>query len=78
MCNWWTNWFKDDFMQGSYYEIEVKSSDATTGKASIIGEDVAACTFKDDNGELFTLHTKMSYAPMSKHRLMAPQWIGMQ
>ena len=48
------------------------------GKTSIIGEGIAAYSLKDDNGEPYLLYTKMAYAPNSKYRLMAPQWLGMQ
>ena len=70
--------FKQDFVEGTYVDIEERSSDTTTGKMSIIGEGIAAYLLKDDNGEPYLLYTKMAYAPNSKYRLMAPQWLGMQ
>ena len=70
--------FKTDFVDGTYVEVEERSSDTTTGKTSIIGEGIAAYSIKDDNGDDYTIFTKMSYAPSSKYRLMAPQWLGMQ
>ena len=68
--------FMQDFMEGSYVEIEERSSETTTGKTSIIGQGIAACTLKDDDGELYLLYTKMAYAPNSKYRLMSLQWLG--
>lgn len=59
-------------------EISETSTDATAGKTTIIGEGIAAHRFIDDKGEPFTLCTKMSCAPQSKHRLISPQWIGIQ
>ena len=70
--------FKDDFTLGSYYYVEEKSSDDTTGKATIIVEGIAVCSFKDDNSETRTLNIKIACPPMSKYRLMASQWLGIQ
>ena len=55
--------FRSDFIEGNYLDVERRTSDITTGKASIIGEGVAACTLIDDDVEHYTTHTKMSYAP---------------
>ena len=68
--------FKRDFIDGPHMEVTERSSDTTAGKANIIGEDIAAYTFKDDTVELCTIKTHMTYAPSSKHRLMPPQWLG--
>ena len=70
--------FKSDFIEGSHAEVTERSSDTTTGKAIIIGEGIAAHTFKDDTGELCTIKTHVTYAPSSKYRLMSPQWLGIQ
>ena len=68
--------FKRDFIEGSYAEVAERSSDTTAGKSIIIGEGIAAWTFKDDTGELCTLKTHVAHAPSSKYRLMSPQWLG--
>ena len=65
-------------MSGSHNEIDERSSDATTGKTLIIGEGRAAYKVKDDDEETFTSCTKMACVPLRKHRLMAPQWLGLQ
>ena len=70
--------FKSDFIEGSYHEIEERSSDTTTGKTTIIGEGIATCKLKDGNGDLFIVLTKMACAPQTKFRLMSPQWLGIQ
>ena len=59
-------------------DAEERTSYTTTGKASIICEGIAAFTLKDYNGEFHTLHTRIAYAPLSKYRIMAPQWLKMQ
>ena len=59
-------------------DIEERMSGITTGKYFIIGEGISAHTLKDDGGEHHTTHTKMAYAPSSKHHLIVPQWLGMQ
>ena len=60
------------FIKGACVDVEERSSDATTGKTSIIGEGIAAYTLKDDNSKPHLLHAKIAHAPNSKHRLMAP------
>ena len=69
--------FKSDFIEGSYQEIAERSSDTTTGKTAIIGEGISANKLKDDNGDSFTLLTKMACGSQIKYRLMSPQWLGM-
>ena len=49
-----------------------------TGKVSITGEKLADHKILDDNGQSLTLTKKMSCAPLSKFRIMSPQWLGMQ
>ena len=70
--------FRIDFIEGTRVDIEEQTSDATTGKASIVGEGIAVCTMKDDDGENHTLHTRMAYALSSKYRCMAPKWLGIK
>ena len=64
--------FKSDFTESLYYEIEECSSDTTTGKITIISEDIIAYKLKDDNFNPFMLLTKISYTLESKFRLMLP------
>ena len=70
--------FKNDFTPGAHNEIDERTSDATTGKILIIGEVMSAYKVKDGDGETFTLCTKMACVPLSKHMLMASQWMGIQ
>ena len=65
--------FKINFIEGSYAEIPEKSTDTTTGKATIIGQGIAAYRFLDNNGQSFIMHTKIVYAPQSKYRLISLQ-----
>ena len=41
----------DNFIPGTYQEIEERSSNATKGKFTTIGEFLVAHTLKDENGE---------------------------
>ena len=70
--------FKKYFMPGSSNGIDERSSGTTKGATMIIGEGVVADRTKDDDGETFTSCAKMACPPLIKHRLMAPQWLGMQ
>ena len=65
--------FMPDFVDETYVEVNKRSSDTTTGKTSIIGEEIAAYSVIDDNGDNYAIFIKMSYVPLSKYRLMAPQ-----
>ena len=70
--------FKSDLVEGLFSEVSKRYLDATTGKSIIIGKGITAHILKYDNGELFTLKTKMPHSPSSKHRLMEPQCLGIQ
>ena len=70
--------FKLAFIPGTYHDTPSTKTNTTTGEASIIGQGTASYSFLDDNGEIYTLKTLMSYAPMSKYCLISPQWIGLQ
>ena len=69
-------YFKSDFIEGSCTEVPEKSPDIATVKALTIGEGIAACTLKEDNGDLCTLKTHMAHVPSIKFRLIASQWLG--
>ena len=70
--------FMSDFADNTYTEVDERSSNTITGKTSIIREEIAAYSVMDDNGDNYTIFIKMSYALLSKYRLIAPQWLGMQ
>ena len=67
-----------DFIPGTCTKTEELSSQTTSGTTMIVGKGLAAYSLIDDKGNNYILKTKMSYAPSSKYRLMAPQWLGMQ
>ena len=47
--------FKSDFIEVSYAEVLERSSGTATDESIVIGDDIAACTLKEDNGELSNL-----------------------
>ena len=63
---------KSGFIEGLYYEFKEHSSDITVGKVKIISEGILAYKLKDDNGDPFTLLTKIVYTLQSKFRLISP------
>ena len=62
--------FRSDVIEVTYVDIEERTSNAATGKSSVIGEGIAAYTLIDDDGEHHMIHTKMSHVPSTKYRLM--------
>ena len=67
-----------NFMEGPCTEVAERCSDTTTRKSIMFRKGIAACTLKDDNGELFSLKTKMECAPSRKFSLISPQWLDIQ
>ena len=70
--------FMTDLVDRTYVEVDKRSSDITTGKTSIIREGIVAYSIIDNNSNDYTIFTKMPYTPLSKYRLMALYWLGMQ
>ena len=62
--------FKSDFIYGYLKPMDHESTETTTGTTSIISESLARHTLINNDGQLHTMTTQMSYSPTSKCRFI--------